>query len=187
MEKQPKSSFRENILTLLRNQKEEERLKKSAKVLENLFSLEEFRCAQTILFYASFDGEVDTFEMMKQAQKLKKTIALPTVIKAQRRIIPRIVRNLREGLHRGAYGILEPKKEFAEPVEVSQLDLVLVPGIAFDKNNHRLGRGLGYYDRFLRQLPSHTPTIGLAFDFQVVDRLPYRESHDVQLSHVVVN
>lgn len=155
--------------------------------MQNLFSLKEFKRSKTILFYASFDGEVDTFEMMKQAKKIKKTIALPTVIKARRKIMPRIIHNLNDGLHRGAYGILEPKEECSEAVGVSQLDLVLVPGIAFDKNNHRLGRGRGYYDRFLRQLPSHIPTIGLAFDFQVVDRLPYRESHDVQLSHLVVN
>ena len=187
MDRQSKSAIRARILTLLRNQKEEERLKKSGKVLRNLFSLEEFKRSKTILFYVSFDGEVDTFEMMKQAQKLKKTIALPIVIKARKKIVPRIVLNISEGLRRGAYGILEPKKEFSEPLDVSQLDLVLVPGVAFDKNNHRLGRGLGYYDRFLRQLPSHIPTIGLAFDFQIIDRLPHPESHDVRLSRVVAN
>ena len=124
--------------------------------------------------------------MMKQAKNLKKTIALPAVIKARKKIIPRIIHNLRQGLRRGAYGILEPKKEASDPIDVSELDLVLVPGIAFDKNNHRLGRGVGYYDRFLRQLPSHIPTIGLAFDFQILD-LPYPEAHDVRLSRVITN
>ena len=172
---------------LLRNQKEEDRLRKSEAIRKKLFSLKEFKRAKTILFYASFDGEVETLKMMKQAKKLKKTIALPIVIKTHRKIIPRLIRNLRTGLCRGAYGILEPKKGCCEPLELSKLDLVLVPGIAFDKRNHRLGRGLGYYDRFLRKLPARIPAIGLAFDFQVVHRLPPVQSHDVQLSRIVSN
>ena len=151
MNKHSKSTLRAQIATLLKNQKEEVRLKKSEAIRKKLFSLKEFKRAKTILFYASF------------------------------------VRSLRSGLRRGAYGILEPKKESCKPLDLSALDLVLVPGIAFDKKNHRLGRGLGYYDRFLQNLPSHIPTIGLAFDFQVVPRLPHLQVHDAQLSHVIVN
>lgn len=181
-----KRALRAKVLRLLRDQKEKNRLKKSAKIRKKLFSLKEFKRAKTILFYASFGGEVETFEMIKQAKKLKKTIALPTVLKARRRIIPYLVRNLRAGMCRGAYGILEPKKDRCQPLDLSKLDLVVVPGIVFDKRNHRLGRGLGYYDRFLRQLPAGIPTVGLAFDFQIVNRLP-DQSHDVQLSRVVAN
>ncbi len=186
MNRNSKSSARAKILTLLRNQQEEDRLKKSAVIRKKLFSLKEFKRAKTILFYASFDGEVETFEMMKQAKKSKKTIVLPSVIRARRQIIPRIVRDLRQGLRRGAYGIWEPKKE-CKPLDLSALDLVLVPGIVFDKENYRLGRGLGYYDRFLRKLPARIPTIGLAFDFQVIRRLPHLQDHDVQLSRVIAN
>ena len=182
-----KSSLRKKILTLLRNQKEEDRLKKSGKILKKLFSLPEFQKARVVLFYASFDGEVETFEMMKQAQKLKKKIALPVIIKDQKKILPKLVENLEAGLGKGMYGIHEPSREYSQALELDQLDLVLVPGIVFDKDNYRLGRGHGYYDRFLAQLPPAVPTIGLAFDFQVVERLPHREHHDVPVSRVIFN
>lgn len=187
MKRQTKSTIRSKVLKLLRNQKEEDRLRKSEAVRKKLFSLKEFKGAKTILFYAAFDGEVETFEMIKQAKKLKKIIALPTVIKAHRRLVPRLVRNLRSGLRRGAYGILEPRKDRCQPIDLSKLDLVLVPGIAFDRSNHRLGRGFGYYDRFLRRLPIGTPAVGLAFDFQLFRRLPDVQPHDVQLSRIVVS
>ena len=65
--------------------------------------------------------------------------------------------------------------------------MVVVPGVAFDKKNNRLGRGKGYYDRFLKMLPFSTPTIGLAFDFQIVENLPVKEPHDVPVSQVIYN
>ena len=68
-----------------------------------------------------------------------------------------------------------------------ELDLVVVPGLAFDKRNNRLGRGQGYYDRFLKTLPRGVPTIGLAFDFQIVDTIPQRKEHDVAVDCVLVN
>ena len=186
MHTESKSDIRKKILTLLRTQKEEDRLKKSGKIQEKLFSLPEFKRARVVLFYASFDGEVETSEMMKQAHQLKKKIALPVVIKHQKKILPRIVENLGEELSRGAYGIKEPSLT-ADTVELDALDLVLVPGVAFDKENHRLGRGHGYFDRFLSQLPARVPTIGLAFDFQLLDRLPHQEAHDVPVSRVITN
>ncbi|OGX27211.1 MAG: 5-formyltetrahydrofolate cyclo-ligase [Omnitrophica WOR_2 bacterium RIFCSPHIGHO2_01_FULL_48_9] len=182
-----KQAIRKKILTLLRNQKEEERLKKSGKILKKLFSLPEFQRSHTILFYASFDGEVETFEMMKQAHKLKKMIALPFMIKDQKKITPRLVRNLKTGLHSGPYGIQQPKDEHVEDLTLEQLDLVIVPGVAFDKKNYRLGRGHGYYDRFLSRLPAGVPTIGLAYDFQIVDRLPHLHEHDLPVSRVIAN
>lgn len=155
--------------------------------MKKLFSLPEFKRAKTILFYASFDGEVDTFEMMKRAHQMKKRVALPVILKSQKKILPRLVRCLREGLQAGVYGIHQPRLEFSDAVEAAELDLAVVPGIAFDKDNYRLGRGHGYYDRFLAGLPPGIPTIGLAFDFQIVDRLPHREAHDIPVSRVISN
>lgn len=182
-----KNNIRKEILTLLRSQKEEDRLKKSGKIKRKLFSLPEFKRAKVILFYASFDGEVDTFAMMKQAQQLKKKIALPVIIKDKKKILPRLIKHLNRGLHSGEYGIKAPHPEYSQAVSLDRLDLVVVPGVVFDKDNYRMGRGHGYYDRFLAQLPPETPTVGLAFDFQVVDRLPHREQHDFPVSRVIFN
>ena len=181
-----KTAIRKKILRLLRNQKEEDRLRKSLVILERLFGLPEFQSSKTILFYASFDGEVDTFEMMKRAQKLGKKIALPVILRDKRSIIPTLIQHLEKDLDDGPYGIKQPRHNKGKALNLKELDLVVIPGVVFDKNNYRLGRGAGYYDRFLAGLSKDVPSVGLAFDFQVIDRLP-RQRHDMAVSHVLVN
>lgn len=182
-----KNFLRKKILNLLRNQKEEDRFKKSRRILKKLFAIRKVQQARTILFYASFDGEVETFEMIKQAQRLGKKIALPVVMKDQKKIVPALIENPQEDLQIGHYGIKEPTGVCMRFVELEQIDLILVPGIAFDKKNNRLGRGHGYYDRFLSAVPASIPAFGLAFDFQVVECLPRPEEHDVKVSRVITN
>lgn len=187
MHNNTKIFFRERILTLLRKQKEEERLIKSLVIGDKLFKMGEFQRAKTILFYASFDGEVETFEMMREAQKLGKKIGLPGIRKSEKKIVPMVVASLEVDLETGPYGIKQPKIDRANTLEKDRLDMVVVPGVAFDKQNNRLGRGGGYYDRFLGSLPSRVSTVGLAFDFQIVDALPPKEEHDIPMSCVLTN
>ena len=181
-----KTNIRTRILELLRNQKEEDRQKKSLAILDALLVRPEFQNAKTILFYASFDGEVETFAMMERAQQLGKRIALPMIIRDQKGIVPTLVQNLAEDLEKGPYGILQCRQDRTEQIGLEEIDLVIVPGIAFDRHNSRLGRGQGYYDRFLESLPKDTPAIGLAFDFQLFDRLP-SHAHDKSVSYVITN
>jgi 5-formyltetrahydrofolate cyclo-ligase len=178
-----KEEIRERILTLLRNQEEEQRLKKSLRIGDKLFKMQEFHNATTILFYASFDGEVNTLEMIKKAKKLGKTIGLPRINKEKKEIIPTLCEYSVDDLENGPYGIKEPR---AKGARLKEIDVVIVPGVAFDQHKNRLGRGGGYYDRFLKSLPQDTPTIGLAFDFQIVEHLPC-DTHDVCVSHLIVN
>ena len=178
-----KSSLREYFLELLRKQGSKERLNKSLRIAEQLFALPEVQKAETILFYASLPGEVDTFAMMKQAIQLKKRIALPVIMRDQRKMIPTLTDSL-EDLEGGAYGISQPRLSQSNAVDIQCIDAVIVPGLAFDKANNRLGRGAGYYDRFLSGLPISTAKIGIAFDFQIVDRLP-TEEHDVPLHSII--
>ena len=183
-----KTELRQKILTLLRKQKEEERLAKSLVILNKLLKRPEFQKALTVLFYAAFDGEVDTFEMMQRAQQLGKKIGLPYIVRNEKRMIPTIVESIEDDLATGPYGVKQPKEASREKtLGTDELDLVIVPGVAFDRHNHRLGRGQGYYDRFLKSLSARTPTIGLAFDFQIVDHLPPKEEHDVPVSCVLVS
>ncbi len=186
MNKESKHSFRERYLILLRAQGEPDRIKKSQIICEKLFLTEEFKRAEIILFYASFDGEVETFEMMTQARKFGKRIALPTIIKDQKRIIPALVPNLESDLEEGFYGIKQPKTS-CRGIALDNIDLVIVPGIAFDSENQRLGRGQGYYDRFLKEISSRLPAVGLAFDFQIVPHFPFTEEHDMKVSRVICN
>ena len=172
----------------MRKQKEEERLAKSLLILNKLLKRPEFQKALTVLFYAAFDGEVDTFEMMQRTQQLGKKICLPYIVRDEKRMVPILVKSIEDDLAAGPYGVKQPRETSMEKrLGTDELDLVIVPGVAFDRHNHRLGRGHGYYDRFLKSLSVRTPAIGLAFDFQIVDHLPTPEEHDVPVSCVLVS
>ncbi len=183
---QTKQELRQLILDLIKGQKEEVRLFKSRVIFEKMTALPVFKSAGTILFYASFRGEVDTFALMQKAMELKKRVALPLVRKEEQCIVPMLIKSLTE-LKAGSYGIPEPPDVPQKRLNADELDLVVVPGVAFDRRNNRLGRGAGYYDRFLLELPSATPTIALAYDLQVVDALPGLEPHDRPVKFVITN
>lgn len=85
----------------------------------------------------------------------------------------------------GTYGIAEPDPSIHSPVEVEDIDLVIVPGVAFDLRGNRLGHGKGYYDRFLEQIPI-TPTIGVGYGSQLVPKIP-AEDHDRQMAYLATN
>ena len=180
-----KSSLRKHYLELLKKQVNAEREVKSRQIADKLFELKAINKAQTILFYASLPGEVDTFGMILKAIQLKKRICLPVLVRDQKKMIPTLTKSV-DNLKNGEYGIAQPPHDVALEVALKDIDAVVVPGLSFDKANNRLGRGAGYYDRFLKTLPPDTPTIGLAFDFQLTDRLPVQE-HDVPVSVVISN
>ena len=93
-----------------------------------------------------------------------KRIGLPKIVKAEKKIVPILVEHLEKNLEKGPYGIPQPKDIGGKVLRVEDIDMVIVPGIMFDKKNNRLGRGEGYYDRFLKRIPTNIPTIGLAFE-----------------------
>jgi len=150
-------------------------------IKEKLFRLKVFKKAKRIMFYLAYDGEVETQEMIKEAMKQGKIIAVPVCKEKERKIIPCKIGPDTE-FKKGPYGIKEPCKKI--PLPLKELDLVIVPAVAFDKKGRRLGRGKGYYDYFLRSLSKKTATVGLAFDFQIVPRLPTL-SHDMPVERVI--
>ena len=183
---QSKQELRKAILERILNHKEESSFSKSRVILDKFLALSVFQGAKTVLFYASIEGEVDTFVMVEQALRLKKIVALPLVRKEEKQIIPIVIHTVGE-LKQGAYGILEPPDSAERVIAPEEIDLAVVPGVAFDRSNNRLGRGMGYYDRFLSQLPLKTPIVGLAYDFQVVDSIPGIEPHDRPVTMVLTN
>jgi 5-formyltetrahydrofolate cyclo-ligase len=176
-----KGQIRSRILLKLKAQKEEDRSRKSKIIKEKLFRTKVFKKAKRVMFYISFDGEVDTQEMIKQAQKLGKIIAVPVCRKKRITIRPCLFRG-NPTMKRGPYGICEPAmKRF---LNVKDIDLVIVPGVAFDRRGNRLGRGKGCYDEFLKTLSPDTASIGLAFDFQILPDIPATET-DVNVRRVL--
>lgn len=128
-----------------------------------------------MLYYPLWD-EVDCRELMDRALAAGKRVILPTV--AGDDIVP--VEVTRETVWRvGEFGILEPVAERYE----GEVDVVVVPGMAFDAEGNRLGRGKGYYDRFLSRHP-RAYRIGLCFDFQLIERVP-TEPFDWRMNEVV--
>ncbi|MDE1921437.1 MAG: 5-formyltetrahydrofolate cyclo-ligase [Candidatus Omnitrophica bacterium] len=178
-----KSSLRAYYLKLLGEQDKEQCARKSHLVAEQFWQLPSVQKARHILFYVSMPGEVDTSAMIHKAFYLGKRVALPIVEQNQRKLIPTFISSM-EDVHKGAYGIPEPYFDPQKTAAAKDLDAAVVPGLAFDRLHHRLGRGAGYYDRFLSTLPDRVTTIGLAFDFQLTESLP-TEAHDMPLSQVI--
>ena len=178
-----KGSLRTYYLTLLKEQNKQDVLRKSSLVAEQYWQLPVIQEARTILFYASSSFEVDTWALIEKALFSGKRVALPIVEHNQRKLIPTLISSMEE-VHKGRYGITEPLLDPNKELSVMDLDAVIVPGLAFDKHRNRLGRGAGYYDRFLSTLPKSVTTVGLAFDFQLTESLP-TEPHDVRLDHII--
>ena len=173
-----KHKIRHNIKEKLKAVSELEKSAKSDIIKGKLFNEEVFKNASVVMFYVSLKDEVNTFNMIDEAIKTGKRVCVPVILKEEKRLIAGEIKDRAMDLERQHFGIYQPKKGHAREVPLHNIDLVVVPGIAFDKDNVRLGRGHGYYDRFLSGLPKGTRTIGLAFDFQVVEHLP-KDSHDI--------
>src|SRR3989338_10595653 len=125
---------------------------KSRKIKENLFSLEEFKKAKNIMFYVSFKNEVGTHEMLKELiAKKEKTIIVPYVLENYPILQLSELKNF-DWLEPKTFGILEPKELYIREFNYEKIDLILIPGIVFDKKGYRVGYCHGYYDRFLKIL-----------------------------------
>ncbi|MBL7085306.1 MAG: 5-formyltetrahydrofolate cyclo-ligase [Candidatus Omnitrophica bacterium] len=179
-----KTRIRKEIKSKLNKQSDTQRLRKSRLIKLKLFKLAEFKRARYVMFYAATKQEVETRFMIAAAQKIGKKIMVPTVLQGKKRMIASFIEDIETETYPGPYGIAQPKKEYIREVPGELIDLVVVPGLAFAKTGKRLGRGGGYYDKFLAGLPTRIPRIGLAFDFQVLKDLPAL-SHDISVTKVI--
>jgi 5-formyltetrahydrofolate cyclo-ligase len=175
-----KEKLRKEIKEKRRRQSKEENRKKSKEIKEKLFGLKEYMDAKTVLFYVSYDGEVFTHDMIKEALDDKKVVA-PISNKEDCSLSLSILDSWND-LEEGSYGILEPRKDCIKEISIDELDLIIVPGVAFDLNGNRLGHGKGYYDRLLEK--TKAISIGLAFEFQIVKNIP-TDRNDVPVDLII--
>ena len=173
-----KHKIRKHIKEKLNSHSELEKTQKSGIIKDRLFNEKAFEEAKVVMFYVSLKDEVNTISMIDGAIKIGKRVCVPVIIKEEKRLIAGELKNRIADLERQHFGIYQPKAGHVKEVPLEDIDLIIVPGIAFDKKNVRLGRGHGYYDRFLCAVPNKTRTVGLAFDFQVLEDLP-QDSHDI--------
>ena len=180
-----KGQLRQQLLRRLQQQEENERRQRSEAIRRKVFRLTAFRRAKTICCYVALPYEVQTWRMIEEMLLQKKRVVVPVVRPRTKRLALSEVRHPDADLAKGAFGVWEPKRSAMRPVHSREVDLVLVPGLAFDRRGHRLGHGYGYFDRFLARLPKDTPTVGLAFRFQLFERLP-AASHDHAVQTVLI-
>lgn len=176
-----KQELRKHIQELRNALPEPERTAKNRAILQNLLIIPEVLAARTILLYLGFKNEVETEPLFRWGWQQGKIMAAPATISRERKLIPVALDSFDE-LHISSFGVREPR--LTEGVPVESIDVVVLPGIAFDKQGYRIGYGGGYYDRFLPLLSPHTLTIGVAYQLQFLDHVP-TEEHDVPLDMIV--
>lgn len=181
---QSKQLIRNEMLDRLKKQSSNDRRKKSLLINEKLQAHSIFQRSKVVMFYLSTEFEVDTTFLFRRAVACK-TVLVPYVESNKAMIVPVAVKK-EDDLVKGSYGIMEPKPELVKPFDLNKIELVLVPGLAFDKSKQRLGRGKGYYDRFFKTLPPKVKRFGLSFDFQLLDSIP-TTSLDERVDEVIVN
>ena len=176
-----KNQIRNNLLLKRKQLSKKDVIEKSDKIKHRLFDLDEFKKSKAILFYVSYDNEVFTHKMIKESQSAGKQIIVPFSDKENRCLILSELKDWDE-LMPGSYGILEPSMENIREIRIDDVDLVIVPGVGFDKKGRRIGHGFGYYDNLLKR--SNAYRIGLAFEAQIVDKIP-TEDHDLPVHKII--
>lgn len=149
----------------------------SEKIRKRLEETDLFQQASCLALYHAIPGEVQTAGMLEKWYP-QKQLLLPLVEGDDLYLLPY---QGRESLKPGAFGILEPVKP-QRPVTKNEMDLIIVPGVAFDRQCNRMGRGKGYYDRLLSD--SETPKIGICFGFQLFDSIP-AEPFDQKMNLII--
>lgn len=141
----------------------------SLSVISKLMTHPKVIAAKTILLYYSMPDEVNTHEWIDELAKQGKRVLLPVVIDGENMILREYTG--RQDLKEGSYHILEPVGKLFPTTRYKEIEVGIIPGMSFDKQGHRLGRGKGYYDRFLQQVP-HIYKIGICFGFQKEEHIP---------------
>jgi 5-formyltetrahydrofolate cyclo-ligase len=181
MNRNDKEAVRKKILSLRHQIPFEDRQNKSRLIMARLIQLHDFSMAQNIMVYVSFSSEVVTDELIRSAMEKEKRIVVPVVDLHDHQLILSEIKHQDE-LVPSTYGIREPKK--VRPIRPDQVELFILPGVAFDEQGMRLGYGGGYFDRLLKTKTRFQKLVGLAYEMQIQEELPYM-SYDVPVDMVI--
>ena len=179
-----KKELRKKILELKNTLPAEAIIDKSSTIFSNLNTTSFYSNANTVMIYISFGSEVITRPIIDDLLNRGKRVFIPVTVPATKALIVSELKNYEDDLSVGHFGVMEPKEEALRSVDPSILDLVIVPGVVFDRSGYRIGYGGGYYDRFIPRLPQNTTTVSLAFDMQLVDKIPTSE-YDIAVQYII--
>ena len=175
---------RARILRMRDSLSEGERIRRSISIVERLKGLDAFSDATMPMLYCSFRSEADTWQLIRQRLSSGLPVIVPRTDTVSKRLYPYRIFDWERDLKKGAYGILEPDPASSTPVNPLSIDFVLVPGSVFDLSCGRYGYGGGYYDRFLANDAPAATRGAIAFDFQVMERIPLAP-HDQRMHFVI--
>ena len=182
-----KRALRRGVLALRDALSADEIRERSAQIARRVSQLQCYRAARTRLLFASFGSEVRTDALLEEALASEARLILPRVARGRDELALHEVADLEADLAPGAWGIPEPIAERCPERALSEVDFILVPGVAFDRRGGRLGYGGGFYDRILRarlDLIESGAAVAVAFALQIVEQVPRREG-DVLVPFVV--
>lgn len=161
-----------------------DRVKKNELIKKRLTELREFQNAEVILLYASFRSEPDTHELIKECILKGKRIFLPRVNKKKKELEIREINSF-EHLKKNDWGIPEPDED--SPLrDINEAQLIVIPGVGFDRRGGRIGYGAGYYDKLLSELKRSIPVIAIAYQEQIHKEIPL-ESHDRKVDMIITD
>ncbi|HSI37138.1 MAG: 5-formyltetrahydrofolate cyclo-ligase [Phycisphaerae bacterium] len=179
-----KQAVRKQLREILAAMPEDQRHAKSVAACSFVAATPEFDAARVVMLYLSTPTEVDTSPLALKCWQAGKTVVVPKVSWDQRRMLPVEISSLTHQMTTGGPGVREPVD--GQPIPVGFIDLVIVPGLGFTDKGFRIGRGMGFYDRFLAQGEFIGVSCGLAFDEQVLPSIPVLD-HDIPLSMLVTD
>lgn len=179
-----KRQLRKQIQQILAEISPEVRVQKSRMICNAVIASEEYKKASVVMLFLSMLHEVDTTAMILDAFQHGKTVAVPKMSWQQRHMIPVEIQSLDTGLQTDRMGLRNPTT--GTPVPFEDIDLVIVPGLGFDRKGNRLGRGGAYYDRFLSSPGMRAEKWAVAFSEQILDAIPHEEK-DVPMNAIVTD
>lgn len=178
-----KAAIREQAHANRRNQPDKDGV--SQAIMKRFLALPEYDAARTVMFYVDVRDEVRTRHALPDALETGKRIVVPYCVDGELELF--WLESMDE-LELGMYRILEPKKEMrsiaAKHLQPVDLDLIMVPGVAFDRTGGRTGHGKGYYDKLLEHAPLPTPLVALAFECQMFEEIPM-DQHDIFMDKII--
>ncbi|MGH4051443.1 MAG: 5-formyltetrahydrofolate cyclo-ligase [Clostridium sp.] len=184
MDNNSKNTLRKDMLSQRKNMKIQDVSAFSNKIINTIIRLPQFIKCKNIMLYLSFNNEVDTLPLVTWCLNNSKTVIAPYCVQKTREIIPFEINDIKTDVTKSAFGIMEPKHDLLKMVNINDIDLIIVPGVLFDKHCNRIGFGAGYYDRFLSKKSKDAITIGIAYDNQIIDEIP-ADIYDVPLDFIV--
>ncbi len=168
-----------------RRRQQRDRIEIGRTILDRLFASKPYLMSRTILFYIGVRTEVSTIDHVALALAAEKSVFVPLCEGNELRLFQ--LKDIHE-LSPGLFGIPEPKVDVRDKQHrigsIDEIELAVVPGVAFGRDGSRIGNGRGYYDRLFRSITGPTVRVGVAFECQIFDTLPVDE-HDVWMDAIV--